>query len=583
MAYISSLRQKHNLVNESAFHVKVLALKLKRFAVNSTTGLTPKFAANNSMASAPVIASSESELWNADDNDSNRILTAGKVENLRVATRKLSGIEVKAGEIFSFWKHIGIPSKSRGYMVGREIREGCIVPTIAGGLCQLSNALYDAALKAGFEIIERHKHTQVIKGSLAEYDRDATVKWNYVDLRFRAAFDFKIEIDFTADKFIVLFRSDKQATPAYTDTSKPVPSSKLNDCYSCGNTLCFKHPGDIVPITQKQITTFILDEKWPEYEQYIRATTNNADHFLVPFTGSKRFNIGRYTWQPNDPRKLKTFSFKALQRAASIRLAAKSNGNIPAVYLKYDKAILMALKNAIPVESTHIVIAQNLLPFAWQQGILWGRTFDVLMTRLPIGILQQKLDAAHSKYRDSKTLNDFRADEELIALENIALTKARHIITPHMEIASIFTHKAIKLSWAKPAPNNKSRKEGNKILFPASALARKGAYEIKRLAAELNLDLVISGSAVENDGFWNGINITPAGSNIFDDIKLVVLPSYIEHQPRLLLKALSLNIPVIATAACGLPEMENLTLIPVGEYEALKDAVQAACLVEQYS
>ena len=66
------------------------------------------------------------------------------------------------------------------------------MPTIAGGLCQLSNALYDTALKANFEIIERHRHTKVIKSSLAEQDRDATVKWNYVDLRFKSTRSFRM-------------------------------------------------------------------------------------------------------------------------------------------------------------------------------------------------------------------------------------------------------------------------------------------------------------------------------------------------------------------------------------------------------
>ena len=72
-------------------------------------------------------------------------MTAGKIENLRISTKKLHGLEGKANETFSFWKHIGNPNFGQDYVIGREIREGCIVPTIAAGLCQLSNALYDAA------------------------------------------------------------------------------------------------------------------------------------------------------------------------------------------------------------------------------------------------------------------------------------------------------------------------------------------------------------------------------------------------------------------------------------------------------
>ena len=58
----------------------------------------------------------------------------------------------------------------------------------------MSNALYDAALKAGFEIVERHGHSRVLPGAMAEAGRDATIFWNYVDLRFRPAFDVQMEV-----------------------------------------------------------------------------------------------------------------------------------------------------------------------------------------------------------------------------------------------------------------------------------------------------------------------------------------------------------------------------------------------------
>ena len=62
-----------------------------------------------------------------------------------------------------------------GFVAGRELREGCMVSSIGGGLCQLSNALYAAALEAGCEIVERHAHSKVVPGSLAERGLDATV------------------------------------------------------------------------------------------------------------------------------------------------------------------------------------------------------------------------------------------------------------------------------------------------------------------------------------------------------------------------------------------------------------------------
>jgi VanW like protein len=259
MTTLKTLTEKHNLLSETKFQLKSFLLVLRRQFQN-TFADTKKFADKGQLKSQPIISVSESNLWNTDDNEQNWILTAGKVQNLRFAARRLNGIEVEANKTFSFWKHLGNPNIGQGYVIGREIREGCIVPTIAGGLCQLSNALYDAALKANFEIIERHRHTKVIKGSLAEQDRDATVKWNYVDLRFRSDDSFRIEIDVTTEKLIVKFRSAERNSSTIDGNSKAfLPSSKLNDCYSCGNFECFKHPDRSSIKPEKAITTFILD------------------------------------------------------------------------------------------------------------------------------------------------------------------------------------------------------------------------------------------------------------------------------------------------------------------------------------
>jgi glycosyltransferase involved in cell wall biosynthesis len=53
----------------------------------------------------------------------------------------------------------------------------------------------------------------------------------------------------------------------------------------------------------------------------------------------------------------------------------------------------------------------------------------------------------------------------------------------------------------------------------------------------------------------------------------VVLPAWVEHQPRRLLRALAAGVPVIATPACGLPAQPGLTLVPCGEVVALRNAI----------
>ena len=49
----------------------------------------------------------------------------------------------------------------------------------------------------------------------------------------------------------------------------------------------------------------------------------------------------------------------------------------------------------------------------------------------------------------------------------------------------------------------------------------------------------------------------------------IVLPAWIEHQPRLALRALANEIPVIASAACGLPDHPYLWEIDEPDSDAL--------------
>ena len=570
------MTEKHNFVNDTIFRLKTVVLIGNRTLKNLLFP-TRKFNNKKQLINEPVIAFSESDLWNPFDNKDNWILTAGKIENLRISAKKLHGLEIKANEIFSFWKHIGNPNFGQGYVIGREIREGCIVPTIAGGLCQLSNALYDAALNANFDIIERHKHTKVIKGSLAEQDRDATVKWNYIDLRFKSNFDFRIEVELTSEKLILSFRSSHKNVKSIIDNSDIRQTNKLNDCYSCGNFVCFKHPDRTSVKQEIATTTFILDEKWPEYDQYIKNIATKSDNFILPIKRNQFIKTDRYSWTAANSQKTLTTNTQGIYRALKLRFSPKNRNNVFELALQLDKTIAFAAARQIPIDTTHLVISQNLLPFIFETGAMGGRTYDVLMTRLPLEKLHERLDYAFSKHPESPTLKDFRVGNELIELENKALTKARKIITPHSEIAEIFKNKVVKLSWQIPDSANEQTKgnkgnKGNKVLFPASAVGRKGAYQIRRLANELRLNLTISGRKMEDANFWKDLK-TEKFNGDFDQIGLVIYPTFIEHQPRLILKAISKGIPIITTMACGLDSSDLVKIVDIGNFEQLKKEV----------
>src|SRR5580704_15220807 len=173
-----------------------------RLAAASWTSQRGRLSKSSDARGPLIVGASQTPLW-SDERPGERAYQLGKVQNLRRAAAALNGVAVPSGAVFSFWKQIGRASRRRGFVTGRMLQQGCLVPATGGGLCQLSNALYDAALQAGCAIVERHAHSRVVPGSAAAFGRDATVAWNYVDLRFRAAQPIEIEARLSRDELIV--------------------------------------------------------------------------------------------------------------------------------------------------------------------------------------------------------------------------------------------------------------------------------------------------------------------------------------------------------------------------------------------
>ena len=196
--------EDHHVLSRTAFAVfavKAQLLRLRRTVQNAASGRIrrlSKAGAKTGQALAEVIT----PLY-TDSNPHERALQLGKVQNLRIAAKSLDGRLMGVGDVFSFWAHVGRPHRGRGFVEGRELRQGCLIPTVAGGLCQLSNSLYRAAQQAGCEIVERHGHTAAIPDSPFAAGEDATVFWNYVDLRFRSRAPMCLRVRLTEHDLVV--------------------------------------------------------------------------------------------------------------------------------------------------------------------------------------------------------------------------------------------------------------------------------------------------------------------------------------------------------------------------------------------
>jgi VanW like protein len=533
-----------------------------------------------------IVAESRSPIWGTNvpglatgSIDAEQPLIAGKIHNLRVAIRQLNGVEIPAGSVFSFWAQVGRPTRFRGYVKGRELRQGCIVPTIAGGLCQLANALYQVAVDADVEIVERHRHSTIVAGSAAESDRDATIFWNYVDLRFRATQPLRIEAELSSDTLIVRLRSlQTEIVPDRSTIAPPIDlafNERTASCQSCHAPDCIRKLS-ISPITKKFGTTaYLVDEYWPEFDRYIQQHRTSEDLLLLPLDG-KQWRKPNYNWTQTGFGKVDRATIATLWRSIASRNIPMQGSSRQQILLTQDAKLAAQFSKSLTFDVTHLVVMQNLLPYLWASGALGGRTFDVLMTRLPIADLQSQLTAAHQLYPESPTLGDFRADRQLLELERQALQAARQIITPHRQIARLFPDRSRLLDWQLPELVTRSI-DGSKILFPSATLGRKGAYELRTIARELDLELTVANPCLEGENFWDGVRIEPIDRGSLDGVGLVILPAHIEHKPRWLLRAIACGIPVIATDACGLGEMTGLTVIPVGDVDALRSSIHLAC------
>ncbi len=80
--------------------------------------------------------------------------------NITIPTRTIDGYVVAPGAVFDFWQAIGEVSTAPGYRAGGAIIDGKTEPTgaLAGGICSCSTTLFNAAVRAGLEILERANH-----------------------------------------------------------------------------------------------------------------------------------------------------------------------------------------------------------------------------------------------------------------------------------------------------------------------------------------------------------------------------------------------------------------------------------------
>lgn len=554
------------------FEVRACGLRGLRWMRNRVDSTHRRHRPSSRWRDAPVISESMSRLWPR-EGAPERALVLGKIQNLRRARIAFDGIELLRGETISFWAQVGRPTRRRGFAIGRELREGCLIPSVGGGLCQLSNVLYDAAIEAGIEVLERHAHSQVVPGSAASRDRDATVFWNYIDLRLRVPYDLRLEVELDDERLRVRVRSADAAAPAATPRVRARPEITLvdadgavvqggvaqrpGDCVTCGQDECFRNGPAVAEAARldeaaTHAVAALVDAPMPEHAAFLRGLPG------VEWLASSRPSLAR-----------------RMVSAIDRRLRPR-----PPAQRAMEDARMTARRIAARLRPEHheLYIDQAWLPFLWRDGVLAGRRFHVLMRALPMDRIHAELDVASARWPGERTLRDFRAEDALLCDERRALASAASWIGPHAGMLAIAGARAHPLAWRLPASDatHASRADGPlRVLFPASSLVRKGVLELAEALRGLDVEVILPVRDGGEPGRWGELPIARIAdpAEALSRCDVVALPAWVEHQPRALLAAIARGVPVVATPACGLGALHGWTDVPAGDVDALRRAL----------
>jgi len=153
--------------------------------------------------------------------DTDLQLQRNKVKNLAIIAPLLDGVRIAPGEVFSFYRIVGKPTRARGFLPGVELSRGRARAGVGGGICQMANMLHWLVLHSPLTVSERSNHSF---DPFPDHQRSipfgsgCAVFYNYVDLCVRndtrETFQFRIWL--TDSDLCGELRSGREIADTYT-------------------------------------------------------------------------------------------------------------------------------------------------------------------------------------------------------------------------------------------------------------------------------------------------------------------------------------------------------------------------------
>lgn len=124
-----------------------------------------------------------------------------RAENIANGSGKLDGTVLMPGEEISVEEKLSPLTEDNGYVEATAYSSGKVVPSVAGGICQISSTLYNAVLLAELSVTERYPHSMTV--DYVEPSMDAAIAEGTKDFRFKNNLSTPIYIECTTGGGII--------------------------------------------------------------------------------------------------------------------------------------------------------------------------------------------------------------------------------------------------------------------------------------------------------------------------------------------------------------------------------------------
>ncbi len=295
VSLIPAVKGRKLNVEQSVAQALHISQKHTAFVVELVFDVQPPKVTDEQYAGINTVLSTYSTYFKPWDEDRNA--------NLRLATGRIHGSVLKAGETFSYNQNVGHRTQQEGFRMAPVILDGKLVPDWGGGVCQVSSTLYNAALLADLEIVDRSNHGRAI--GYVPLGFDATVVDGQIDFKFKNNLKNPILIHslVTDNELIFSILGDKKDLPPPIELEyivhkviEPVEVKQPDPTLEIGKEVMEESPQRgfkvstyrIRTINGKQVTQLLFTDDYDPVNRIIKVGAKPANSPSATATGLKK-------------------------------------------------------------------------------------------------------------------------------------------------------------------------------------------------------------------------------------------------------------------------------------------------------